>query len=189
MGLLHKLFGSRTQQAMDPYLERGTILVRNVSDACLKEWQAGVPGYTPAEEAAINEHLSSFQRTADRVVGGNAVFHPEIIDTVERQFTAEALEELAGEGWKYSDKRTLPGNWKDRVSTYLKAWLCNMSPQVLLAVGEILAKAGYKGEAKQAYEVVLLFPSYAPRLFGDSPQSAELTRSIVEDAQKALREF
>jgi hypothetical protein len=183
MGLLSK-FISRKQ---GDYCEAGTKLVRTIADAVvLDEWRHGLPQYTPAESEAISKSLSAFQRTADSMMGGKAVFHPEIIDTIQRKFTAEGLEELAGQDWKFSDRKTLPTNWKSCVSTYLKAWLCNMNPQVLLDMATMLAKAGYKEEAKQTYEVVLLFPNYAPRYFGNSCNSDELVNVIVEQAQVAL---
>ncbi|HXN22855.1 MAG TPA: hypothetical protein VOA41_08960 [Candidatus Dormibacteraeota bacterium] len=101
--------------------------------------------------------------------------------------TAQALEDLAGQGWKFSDRSELPENWKARVSTYLKAWACYVNPEVLLLMGEMLSKAGYKTEAKETYSVVLLFPTYADTFFGSSDKTAELTSSIVRQAEGALR--
>jgi len=54
-------------------------------------------------------------------------------------------------------------------------------------MAELLAKAGYKGEAKQALQVVLLFPSYADSYFGGAEDTSQLVSHIVDHAQEALR--
>lgn len=50
----------------------------------------------------------------------------------------------------------------------------------------MLAEAGYKTEAKQALEVILLFPTYSHVYFSGADGSAELTNRIVKDAKDAL---
>jgi hypothetical protein len=54
-------------------------------------------------------------------------------------------------------------------------------------MAEALAKAGYKQEARRTYEVVLLFPRYAPRFFGTARDTAKLVEWTVEKALTALR--
>ncbi len=187
MGVLAKMFGLQKQQ-VHPYVEAGMQLLRSIPDAIgLGEWQSGPPCYTSAEASAIERNLSGFQHTADEMMDDKALFHPEAIEEFQRRFTAEALEELAGDDWKFSDKTSLPEDWRKRISTYLKAWLTGLSPTVLLDMAEILAKAGYVEEARRVYRVVLLFPSFAPKVFGSSDTAAKLTSSVVEDAQMALR--
>jgi hypothetical protein len=178
MGLLSSIFRSKKQ---NNYVDAGALLIRTLAEALpLEEWRHGVPAYTVAELAAIDYALSSFQAMADKAVGAKgAVFHPEIIEPIKLRLTAEGLGTLASQGWRLSD-------WKDRVSTYMKSWLASPAPQTLLEVAEILARAGYKQEAKRTYEVVLLFPSYAPRFFGTAKDTARLVERIVENAQTAL---
>jgi hypothetical protein len=183
MGLLSSMFRSKKQ---NNYVDAGVLLIRTIAEALpLEEWRHGVPDYTLAELAAIDYALSSLQAAADQAVRAQgAVFHPEIIGPIKLGLTAEGLGTLARSGlasqdWALSD-------WRSRVSTYLKSWLASPSPQTLLEMAGILARAGHKQEAKRAYEVVLLFPSYAPRLFGTAKDTAGLVERIVEDARTAL---
>jgi hypothetical protein len=62
-----------------------------------------------------------------------------------------------------------------------------LNPDALLQMGEMLSKAGYKTEARESYSVVLLFPTFAHTFFGGSDKTAELTSSIVRQAEEALR--
>ena len=106
------------------------------------------------------------------------------MNEVQRPIIAGALEQLAGSDWKYSEK--VPDKWKEACFTYLKAWACSLNPTVLSDMAELLVRAGYKGEAKQALQVVLLFPTYSREYFTGGTSGDELTRQIVEDAKKAL---
>ena len=51
---------------------------------------------------------------------------------------------------------------------------------VLLGMADLVVTAGYKGEVRQALQVVLLYPSYG----SDDPATAQ---SVVEPAEKALQ--
>lgn len=184
MGLLEKLFGS-PQSPKKPYVEAGThVTLRLVQSLSLQGWENGLPSYTQDEMEAINHKLDMFQRMANEKMGGTAVFHPEVAEEIQRRFAAEGLEDLAGLGWKFTAKDTVPEDWKLRVSTYLKAWACKLNPQTFLDMAEMLNRAGYKTEAREAWEVVLLFPSYASRYFGSD--NRELTNQIVDEAKQAL---
>ena len=191
MSLLRKLFGAPpTQPAARPYVDAGVRLTHRIVESLkLQGWEIGDQGiqpvYTQDEMDAINEGLARFQRLADSTMGGRAVFHPDAAGEVQRKCAGDALEELAGGTWKFSAKDTVPEDWRLRISTYLKAWACQLNPQVLLDMAEMLAHAGYKTEAKEALEVVLLFPSYSRRYFG-SADTSELVNSIVEEATKTL---
>lgn len=143
------------------------------------------PVYTQDEMDAISESLARFQRIADGTTGAKAVFHPDAIGEIQRKCAADALEELADGMWKFTAKDTVPEDWRLRVSTYLKAWACQLNPQVLLDMAEMLAHAGYKTEAREALEVVLVFPSYAHRYFG-SADTSELVNSIVDEATRKI---
>ena len=134
---------------------------------------------------AISESLARFQRIADGTMGDTAVFHPDAVGEVRRKCAADGLEELADCMWKFTAKDTVPEDWRLRISTYLKAWACQLNPQVLLDMAEMLAHAGYKTEAREALEVVLLFPKYAHRYFGKADTS-ELVSSIVGEATKRI---
>jgi hypothetical protein len=184
MGLVNKLFGMNRRSAK-PYVDEGMRFILGLPEVLrLAAWQNGLPSYTPEETAAIQSELSNFQNTANEVMGGEALFHPEAVGEFQRALTATALEGLARHGWKYLDE--LPEDWKISCSTYLKAWTCNLNPSVLLEMAELFAKAGYKGEARQALQVVLLFPTYSHTYFANDERADKLTREIAEDAQKAL---
>jgi hypothetical protein len=194
MGLLEKLFGSE-KRAANPYLEAGCQLIPKIADLLnLTEWRQGkLPGYTPQEVDAINREVDWFQKMADSVAseqvpGSEMLFHPEAIDPVQRMCVATALEDLAGSGWRYSfDEEKLPENWKSDVSTYMKSWVCSPNPIVLLEMAELLARAGHKGEARKALQVVLLFPTYGHDYYCGREGTEQLVNDIVEDAQKGLR--
>ena len=174
MGFLGKLFG--TQNYVDSGVQLTLKIVESLS---LTGWQT----YTHEETDAINGKLSGLKRSFNEYAGGEVDFH-EAAEGIQRMFIAEALHELAGKGLLH--KRTYRReDWKDRVSTYLKAWVCNFDAPVFLDMAELLAEAGYKDEARQALQVVLLFPSYALKKWGSRPDDL-LVRSIVEDAQEAL---
>ena len=91
---------------------------------------------------------------ANEVVGGEARFHPEAVGPITRMQTAQALEDLVGRDWKFTDESELPKDWKARVCTYLKAWASNLNPSALKEMADMLAKAGYKTEAKQALDSI-----------------------------------
>lgn len=135
---------------------------------------------------AINRGLSGFQRMANEVIGGEARFYPEVVPELQRKVIAEALAELAGSSWKYSDE--IPTNWRKCVATYLKAWAAYLNPMVLLEVGELLAKAGYRSEARDTFRVVLLFPTYADKFFAGQ-QDSGLVDNIVSIAKKSFKDL
>ena len=54
----------------------------------------------------------------------------------------------------------------------------------MIGLADLLTRAGYKTEAKEALQVVLLFPTYANSYFGsDKPEATSL---IVNNAQQVL---
>jgi hypothetical protein len=185
VGFLNRLFGS-APVSKKPYVDAGVELTHKlVSKLALEGWSGGLPQYTAEETEAINLNLGHFQRTANESAGTEVVFHPEFMTTIQRRLIAEGLEKLADGVWLFSDHE-LPEDWKSRISTYLKAWAGKLNPDVLLKTARLLALAGYKSEAKETLQVVLLFPSYANKYFGGSSTSAETAEMLVQDAQKLL---
>ena len=53
-------------------------------------------------------------------------------------------------------------------------------------MAELLMRAGYKGEAREALQVVLLFPSYAGTYFASADATGQVTDTIVERTRQAL---
>lgn len=186
MGFISKLFGAK--KPPQPYVDAGMRLLHSLIQSLrLEGWENLVPVYSPAEIEVIEAELTSFQQIANEEIGGTAVFHPEIIGDIQRPLIATALQSFAGRDWRFAEQKELPADWRLRVSTYLKAWAGGLNPNCLIEMAEMLVKAGYKTEAKTALEVVLLFPSYAPKFFAGSDDSGALTSSIVNEAEEKLQ--
>lgn len=197
MGLLNRILGRAKRQPKpclhlpimpSQYVDAGVALMFKLTTSLnLPGWKDGLPSYTPAELEAINRRMSSFQKTANDVAGGKVKFHPEAIPDLQRMLVAEALIELAGGNtWEFSDE--ILADWRDHVATYLKGWVANFNPQALTELGDLLAKAGHRSEAKETFRAILLFPTYAETYFAGQ-QTRELVDSIVSSAKESLQEL
>ncbi|MBN2324120.1 MAG: hypothetical protein JXQ30_10330 [Spirochaetes bacterium] len=186
MGILNRIFGTQKNKAK-PYVDAGmALLYKLMVSFNLSGLKDGLPSYTRPEMEAIDRRLSSFQKMANDEMGGNARFHPEIVQDLQRTLAAEALLELAGNEWKFSDET--PKDWKEYVATYLKAWAVGLNPMALLELGDFLARVGYRSEARETFQVVLLFTTYADTYYRGQ-RKAELVESIVESAKESLRDL
>jgi hypothetical protein len=186
MRLLNRIFGWEKSQSK-PYVDAGVALIFKLTTSLNQPgWKNGLPSYTPAEVKAINRRMSSFQKTASDVAGGEVKFHPEAVPDIQRMLSAEALIELAGGAWSFSEE--VPADWRERVATYLKGWAANFNPQALTELGDLLAKTGHRSEAKEAFRVLLLFPTYAETYFAGQ-QTRELVDSIVSSAKESLQKL
>ena len=186
MGLFRKLFGTDKRKEK-PYVDGGMhLLAKLVQSLRLDDWPNYLLNYTAAEQEAIVKQLNEFQQIANEEVGGQALFHPEVVEPIGRAQAAQALHHLARAGWIFSDDSELPEDWKALVSTYLKAWAGGLDPMCLLEMADLLIRAGHKTEARDALEVVLLFPTYAHEFYGGHDAS-HLVHRIVSDAQSALQ--
>ncbi len=76
-----------------PYLDAGVALVFKLTTSLNLP---GLSSYTPAELKAINRRMSSFQKTANDVAGGEVKFHPEFVPDLQRMLDSHALIDLAG---------------------------------------------------------------------------------------------
>jgi hypothetical protein len=177
----------RKKPAAPAYVEAGTQLTfKLVQSLSLVGWENGVPSYTLEEVAAIEKELSHFQQMANEQCGGEACFHPDAVSTVRRWAAGTALENL-NEDWWWFARDTLPENWKERVSTYLKEWAARLNPSTLIHMSVLLARAGHKDKAREAVEAVLhFFPAYAPTYFAGGDSGTEATKSVIKEAQEAL---
>jgi hypothetical protein len=99
---------------------------------------------------AISSRLDTVQRMANDTTGEIAVFHPDAVGEVRRVFAAEALEELAGGAWTFAANDTVPEDWKQRTSTYLKSWSCRLNPLVLLNMADLLIRAGMQDRGQRS---------------------------------------
>jgi hypothetical protein len=187
MGLLRKILGLENKTAK-PYIDAGMALIGELRVTLnVPGWKDFVPSYTEEERLAIDRKLSGFQRIANEELGGEAKFHPDIIEPIQRQLISEALADLAGASWKFSDD--FPAKWRQCVSTYFTAWVATFDPLVLLDLGNLLVKAGYRTEAKEVFQVLLLFPTYADTYYGTFEGKTELVKDIVDLAKESLREL
>ena len=186
MRLLSRIFGRKKSKAK-PYTDAGVALIFKLTTSLnLPGWKEGLPSYTLLEMEAISRKMSSFQQTADDVIGEPAAFHPEVVPDIQRMMSAEALIEVASDAWKFSDE--IPADWKEIVATYLKGWAASFNPRALTELGELLMKVGYRSEAKEVFRVLLLFPTYAETYFSGQ-QTRELVDDIVDAAKESLHEL
>ena len=56
-----------------------------------------------------------------------------------------------------------------------------------LDLGDLLAKVGCKNEAKEVFQAVLLFPTYAETLWGEN--NNELLEQIINQAKETLQDL
>lgn len=186
MGFLSKLFGKSAPAKL--YVDSGMRLTQGlITSFQLPGWRNFLPEYTPEEIKAAQSGLSSFQKTANGVVGTKSSLHPEAALELEKLLRADALREFAGRGFHFADKKEILQDWKARVSTYLKAWISGFSPFCLIDMAEMLIAAGYKTEARQALEVVLLFPIYAHDFYSGSSTGTKLSALAVSRANEILQ--
>jgi hypothetical protein len=186
MGIIRRILGFE-KKVEKSYVDAGVALIHKLNATLnLPDWRELLPTYTEEEMEAINRRWSDFQRTANEVGGGDVKFHPEIVPDLQRMLTAEALADLAGAPWKFSDE--LPTRWRQCVSTYLKAWAADFNPLALLDLGDLLVKAGYRTEAKEVFQVLLLFPTYANTYYSGQ-QKPQLVENISGSARERLREL
>lgn len=163
MGILKKLFslGKKTEGL---YIDEGLALVgRLATTLSLPDWKGSSPiYYTDEEIKAINRNISKSQQQLDETGGAGKTFvvRSDLVPTIQGIWAAQALTTLANDSWKFS--RDLPANWKQCVSTYLKAWVLEHDPTCLLELGDLLVGAGRRTEAKQVFQIVLLVTTYTP---------------------------
>lgn len=182
MGILKSLFG-KAEAPTKPYVENGMRLAYKLANSLgLVGWSGGI-SYTAKEQKALeNSRIAVQKEYAD------VRFHPEageVVAGIFRMYGASALKDLADEDWNMSDKKTLPTDWKEKLSTYLKSWAADLSPFTMDAVAELLILAGYKTEAKEAYRVILEFPTYAR----NSGMGYDTPLQIVEGARQHIAEL
>jgi hypothetical protein len=182
MGILKSLFG-KAEAPTKPYVENGRRLAYKLANSLgLVGWSGGI-SYTEKEQRAIENSRREVERDH-----ANVRFHPEageVVTGIYRNYAASALKSLAQADWIMSASGTLPADWKERLSTYLKSWAADLSPFTMDAVAELLVLAGYKSEAKEAYRVLLEFPNYAR----NSGMGYDEPLQIVEDAPQHIAEL
>ncbi|MGA2887653.1 MAG: hypothetical protein ABSE51_06340 [Terracidiphilus sp.] len=153
-----KNFLGKPEQQIETYWDGFYDLVEKFKLSFdLDDWKSGLPKYySSAEQKGINQTNARLKYAAGC---------PEV---------AEPLQRLVGEIGLISTARELKDALSDNmdeseedfqtgciVSTYLKAWLCNSSPFILLELASFLFDKNYIDEARDAVDVSLQFPSYA----------------------------
>ena len=167
-----------------PYVEAGFRLTYKLVDSLsLEGWAGTISSYTEKEAKAVKQSRAGVQKEF-----GDVRLHPEtgrLIAGRYRSQAATALRDLAGEGWAFTRKEALPPDWKQRISTYLKSWAADFSPFSMHGVAELLILAGYKSEAKEAWQVFLLYPPGARTIPGlASGPRPRLFESTKENLRK-----
>jgi hypothetical protein len=169
------------------YQDLGVRLIATlVTQLRLPGWGTNLlPTYSADEISAIDSGCAAFQRLADEEGGGAAgatYFHPEAAHEIRRKIAGDELMSYADRLCRFSEK--LPADWKQAASAYLKAWSATLEPSSLQNLGELLAKAGCVDAARETFNVILAFPPYAPKVYGN--QHDDLVRMIVEHARESL---
>lgn len=188
------------RKASAAYPKAGTAFVYQlIAVLRLTGWENGLPLFTEKEQEAIQAGLDRFQEDVNEQMGGPAVFHPDAAPVIQRQIGADALKDLASEGEIlgipgiddfFADDDEPQRNWKDRVSTYLKAWVMCLDPTILVAVSSLLARAGYKKEARDALKVVVShFKGYAPKFYAGADKENAVTNQVIADARARMNEL
>ncbi len=190
MAWLDKLFGGSS----NAYVDAGIRLTRElVVSLGLGDWKDLLPEYTTEEMEAMDRELTNFQRMADGTAaeeegpGTQMFFHPEAAPEIRRMLMGQALENLAARDWRFLGEDRIPDNWRQCVSTYLKAWVSSLSAAVLLEVGDLLSRVGRKQEARKAFEVVLLYPRYIENRDRGSKQSIDNAHYFADRARERLQ--
>jgi len=178
MGLLRKLFGQE-QSNPDSYTDFGPdFVVRLARSLELNEWASGLPRYTDEEQEAIDDALARFTRMTDSIArergGEHTSFHPDLAEPIKRALFEAGLSNCAMYHWKAIpmavgglvvpvevESDNCPANWRETASTYLKCYLCNLSPFALLRLAQLVVGCGHKREATEAVRAVLAFPGHA----------------------------
>jgi hypothetical protein len=138
MGFLTKLFGGYRKR--HGYLVAGDDLTKRLCekfqlpDVTTADGSANL---IPDEAEAIKRRLSQSQRTANKEMGGQAVFHPDIVQKYQKVMATEALVQLA---MFDSMSDGIPPNWKNNVSTLLRAWAGWPDPLTLLQLSDLLGR-------------------------------------------------
>lgn len=182
-------FGPSRKASDSGYQDLGIKLIaRLAAELRLPGWGADLlPTYSPEEIEAINSSYASFQRLADQEGGdtpGTAYFHPDAAAEIRRKIAGDQLMSYADRLCRFEDE--LSADWKLAASAYLKAWSATLEPSALQNLGELLAKTGHADAARETFSVILRFPAYALKVYGDKQD--ELVRMIVERASDSLNE-
>ena len=181
---------SLSRKAKEAYQDIGIKLVaRLVAELNLPGWETDLlPTYSVDEISAIDSGCAAFQRLADQEGGGvpgAMYFHPDAAEEIRRKIAGDELMSYADRLCRFSED--LPAEWKLAASAYLKAWSATLEPSALQNLGELFAKAGYADAARETLNVILRFPDYAPKVYGDKQD--DLVRMIVERASDSLKEL
>jgi hypothetical protein len=164
MRMVESPLGKKQAQTKS-YVEAGFRLTYKLVDSLnLEDWAGTLSSYTAKEVRAVKQSRAVVQKEF-----ADVRFHPEASEQIAEQYrsqAAKALCDLAGEGWAFTRKEILPPDWKQRVSTYLKSWAADLSPFSMHEVAELLILAGYNSEAKEAWQVFLLYPPNAQTIAG-----------------------
>jgi hypothetical protein len=180
MGILKSLFG-KVESPEKPYVNSGFRLAHKLANSLHLEGWVGTITYTERENKVIKEAWAELETEYSGIS-----FHPgmkEGVAALYRTRTASALQQLAGDDWAFTQKAVLPEDWKERVSAYLKSWAADLSPFAMSEVAELRTLAGYKTEAKEAYQVVVLYPDYARSMPG---MGYDKPLQIVERAREKI---
>lgn len=144
-----------------PYIDETRYLAMILSRSIpMPQWATGIPnGYTPKETESIERVRCVILSSAD----------PSKAETVQESLAyliaelglirlARQLQRSIYDSWIRPDR---PDDWGSVISAYLKAWLCDLNPFILLDVADVLLQTGHPAEASMAVSAAEKFPVYA----------------------------
>ena len=157
---LKKMFGGSKPQTV-PYFDAFFGLAMKLSRSLpLAEWATGIPQSYSLEEAESIEATRQARSSLEYTTASRHVEEPLQKLLCEIGLFNWAREERANSYDEWGPELP-PENLESITSTFLKAWLCNSNPFVLLELADFLAEVGRFSEAREAAEVALKFPAYA----------------------------
>lgn len=130
----------------------------------LPEWTTGIPEcYNDFEHLAVittkRDFKDEMDREAKRKGGTHFTFSPVIEKEIDGLLTEMALRKLALDSLNGPEE--FAKNWRQSVSTYLKAWLAKSNPSVLLDIAEVLKAAECSELSRKCVDATVPFASFA----------------------------
>lgn len=164
---------SRTKEPQTvPYFDSFMGLAMRLSRSIpIPDWATGTPqSYSLRESMSVDLvrvqlENTTFKWLAEQNGGTGVSLSPHVEEPLQKLLAEIGLIRFARELTHESHEK-----WDDDlpseelgaiISTYLKAWLCNSSPFVLLELADFLGETGRAKEAGEAVNVALMFPAYA----------------------------
>ncbi len=150
-----------TKKQTEPYFDAFLGFAMRLSQSIpLSEWATGIPKDYALEESESIEAVHRARQSLPYTTASRFVEEP-----LQKLICEIGLVNCAREDRTSSYDEWGPDLPPERLesitSTFLKAWLCNSNPFVLLELADFLAVNDREREASEAVDVALRFPDFA----------------------------